>query len=165
MLEETLRQLHEAHIAATTWPVKKNVFKDLCQTHAPLSTFAGMIKIAFAYGLISPEDYDDLELVRHLRNEAAHTIYDFSFEDHGVKDLVTRLKADGRTRQKTIDAKAFPTERPKVNCPEITTIKRNFLLNTMALHDVVVGKLQSALEALLVKRRAAPHNGRVDNSV
>src|SRR3989442_87408 len=83
----------------TTWTARKNVFKDLSQTHAPLSTFAAVIKIAFAYGLISAEDYEDFELVRRLRNEAAHTIYDFSFEDHGVQEMVIRLKADEGIRR------------------------------------------------------------------
>jgi hypothetical protein len=69
ILEETLRQLHEAHIAVITYPSKKNVFKDL--SNAQLSTFAGMIQIANAYGLISDEDYKDLQLIRKLRNEAA----------------------------------------------------------------------------------------------
>jgi DNA-binding MltR family transcriptional regulator len=165
LLEETLRKLHEAHIATTIWPARKNVFKGLSQTHAPLSTFAAVIKIAFAYGLISAEDYEDLELIRGLRNEAAHTIYDFSFEDHGVQEMVMRLKADERIRRKAADSKKSPAvaEGTKLALPEITEVKRHFLLNSLALRDTILEKLVNTVELLLTKRKAERHKGAVDS--
>ena len=154
MLEETLRQLHEAHIAATTTTAKKNVFKELCQPHAPLSTFSSVIKLAFAYGLISADDYEELEIVRRLRNEAAHTVYDFSLEDNGVKELVMRLKANERMRLKAIDAKGSPPGVTKLVLPEISKVKRDFLVNSLALHETILEKLEGAVQSLLTKRES-----------
>ncbi len=142
ILEEHLRQLHEAHIAAHTTSAKKNIFKDLCQPHAPLSTFSSVIKIAFAYGLIPTDDYEELEIVRRLRNEAAHTICDFSLEDDGIKDLVLRLRADERMPPNAVDAKSSPAGTANLTLPKITKVKRHFLVNSLTLNDSILEKLE-----------------------
>jgi len=152
ILEETLRQLHEAHIAAITYPSKKNIFKDL--SNAQLSTFAGMIQIAYAYGLLSDEDYEDLQLIRKLRNEAAHSIYDFSLQDSGVQTIVMQLKADARCEPTTKEhEKNLPDTKQFLNLPKLTKAKSHLILNGLALHDIIVAKLADALERLLIKRK------------
>lgn len=152
ILEETLRQLHEAHIAVITYPSKKNVFKDL--SNAQLSTFAGMIQIANAYGLISDEDYKDLQLIRKLRNEAAHCIFDFNLQDSGVKAIVMQLSADERAERMFAELeKKSSNAKPALNLPKLTEARSHLILNGLALHDIIVAKLADAIERLLAKRK------------
>ena len=53
-----------------------------------LSAFASQIRLAYALGLVSPAIYNDLELIRQIRNKAAHFIH-FSQKDSEPEELVT----------------------------------------------------------------------------
>lgn len=154
VLEEVLRQLHEAHIAVISCPAKKNIFDNLSAPYAPLATFAGKIQIAYGYGLISSDDYEDLQVIRKLRNEAAHSIYDFSLEDDGVRAVVMQLKADSRCKQPVQELEKNSGEsKPVLKLPKLTETKRHLILNGLALQDIIQEKLVDTLERLLVKRK------------
>lgn len=95
-LEGILRDMHRAHIKLTV-SEGTAFFKELfANPYAPLGTFAGVIQLGYAYGLISPEDCRDLNLIRRIRNEAAHCPFDFSFNDRGVSSLIRQLTAAAR---------------------------------------------------------------------
>jgi hypothetical protein len=53
------------------YPSRNKIMNDLCAVHAPFSSLAGLIQVAYGYGLISEGDYSDLQVIRKLRNEAA----------------------------------------------------------------------------------------------
>lgn len=151
ILQETLRQLHEAHIAANTHPKKVKIFEDLTRIHAPLSSFAGLIQIAYAYNLLSYKDFQDLEIIRRLRNEAAHCFWDFSLEDSGVQNLVMQLAAASRRHLDfSIDKKAIG----KSDQPKLTKAKRHLILNGLTLLDIIQEKLADAIELYLEKRKS-----------
>src|SRR2546422_11310318 len=82
MLEEVLRKLHEARITLNIMAVpvalRGKFLKSLVAPYAPLSTLNGLIQLACAYGLVSTEEYQTLESIRKLRNEAAHSVREFS---------------------------------------------------------------------------------------
>jgi len=142
ILEETLRQLHEAHIAANTHPNEAKIFKELVRVHAPLSTFAGVIQIAYAYGLFSYNDFRDLEIIRRLRNEAAHCVWDFSLRDSGVQNMVMLLSAASRQRiNPSIEKNAAP-KNDAPNSPKLTEAKRHLIQNGLALLDIIQKSLQ-----------------------
>ena len=71
--------------------------------NAPLSTFSSRIKLAYGYGLISAEDRSDFDVMRDIRNDAAHTTELFSFYLPKVRESVKRLTAPTRFQ------KQFPT--------------------------------------------------------
>jgi len=98
--------------------------------------------------LISREDYDDLELVRKVRNEAAHSIYEFSLEDPGVKSLVLQLKTADRAKVKNDSLQAVMSET-----------KCHFINNGMALFIIISEKLADALERELERREQARFTG------
>lgn len=77
-LDELLERLHRAHIHATTKAPDKLIDK-LFRWPGVLSSFAGRIQIGYIYGLIPKATFRDLETMRELRNEAAHTSHEFSF--------------------------------------------------------------------------------------
>ena len=58
----------------------------------PMSTFFGKINLAYAFGLINREQHEALHVIRDLRNEAAHCIFDFNFRDSGVVTHLKKLK-------------------------------------------------------------------------
>ena len=94
-LEEKLELLHRAHIAQKVAEPKK-ILEELFRPYAPLSSFSAKIQLAHAYGLIDADDYADLNIVRRIRNDAAHTSVEFSFEPTEVCQKITHLKAPAR---------------------------------------------------------------------
>jgi hypothetical protein len=86
-LEDTLRDMHDMFITMRLAgiPNRKKLLEDLQGPYGPLSTFSGKIKLAFAYGVITTDQFLGLEAMRTLRNEAAHANIAFSFNDLGVK--------------------------------------------------------------------------------
>ncbi len=156
ILEEMLRQLHEAHIAVISHPAKKSIFENLSAPYAPLATFAGKIQIAYGYGLISNGDYEDLQIIRKLRNEAAHSVYDFSLEDDGVQAVVMQLKADSRCKQPVQELGNDSSEaKPILDLPKFSESKRHLILNALALQDIIQEKLVDTIERLLAKQKTA----------
>ncbi len=94
-LEEKLELLHRTHITHQVADPKK-VLEELFRPYAPLSSFSAKIQLAYAYGLIDAEDYADLNIIRKIRNDAAHTSVEFSFEPPEIAQKITHLKAPGR---------------------------------------------------------------------
>jgi mannitol operon repressor len=50
----------------------------------PLSTFSARIRGAYCLGLISKDEYHDLNIVRKIRNKFAHRLHDLSFDDQEI---------------------------------------------------------------------------------
>jgi DNA-binding MltR family transcriptional regulator len=59
--------------------------------NAPLGTFAARAKVCHAMGLLSDIQFKDLELIRKIRNEFAHTWDECSFDDEKIKGWVNSL--------------------------------------------------------------------------
>ncbi len=81
-LGELLRVFMREHVAAAGL---------LDGFNAPLGTFSSRIKAAVALGLITPEQFSDLENLRKIRNKFSHTWEDMSFEDQSIKDRIESL--------------------------------------------------------------------------
>lgn len=58
--------------------------------NGPLSEFASRIKMALSLGLISTAEYKELELVRRIRNKAAHEV-NASLSSDSLRDLCLAL--------------------------------------------------------------------------
>lgn len=81
MLEEILRAFLLEGVAT------KNLFDS---SNAPLSTLSAKTSASRALGLISTEEFRDIELVRKIRNEFAHSVL-CSFDNQNVRDWAKRL--------------------------------------------------------------------------
>ena len=68
--------------------IKEN---EIYENNAPFSSFSSKIKMAYLIGLIPEFIYSDLEIIRKLRNKAAHEICDISFTEKRVEDTVESL--------------------------------------------------------------------------
>jgi hypothetical protein len=63
----------------------------LLENGAPLSTFSNKISLAEAVHLIGPRTKGDLDRIRRVRNECAHSVNPISFTDQRLKDLIAAL--------------------------------------------------------------------------
>ena len=61
----------------------------------PLGSFSARIEAAYCLGLISKEEYHDLDKIRGIRNDFAHKL-DLSFTDQSVRDRCNDLKLPKR---------------------------------------------------------------------
>jgi hypothetical protein len=86
---------------------------------APYREFAGRIRLARALGVISRDEYERLEIIRHVRNAFAHSMSAISFKTEEVADFCDELgepKADARA--------GFPINRHRF----ITAVLRLYVL-------------------------------------
>lgn len=59
--------------------------------NAPLGTLATRVKAAYAMGLLTPEQYEDLEIARKIRNEFAHNWEGVSLDRPDIKSMIGQL--------------------------------------------------------------------------
>ena len=74
--------------------VDHRVSRDLFETTRPLGTFAARIKTAFALGLVDVHEMQEMELIRKVRNEFAHSLHGTTFSEPEIAKLCDRLKSD-----------------------------------------------------------------------
>lgn len=91
-LEEALEALLRARFSIRH-PKSKSSIKPLFDFFGPLSTFSAKVKICYAMDLIGKWMYGDLDIVRKLRNEFAHSAGVARFDLPAAVRLTERLKA------------------------------------------------------------------------
>lgn len=67
--------------------VKGKVSEDLFEFRQPLGAFSDRIKLAYALGLLTDFEFQDLEIIRKIRNEFAHGLHGLSLADPNVKSM------------------------------------------------------------------------------
>jgi DNA-binding MltR family transcriptional regulator len=72
--------------------ISENHKKSLFDISAPLGTFSARINLSGAFGFISKKQRDDLNCIRNIRNEFAHSYTGHSFSDEPMKSLCGSLK-------------------------------------------------------------------------
>jgi DNA-binding MltR family transcriptional regulator len=89
-LDKMLKDLHMAHIEVTSG-ANSDLRKRLFTFNGSIGHFAARIQVAYAYGLISKQTYEDLERLREIRNDAAHTSQNFSL--YNIIDKIVAMKS------------------------------------------------------------------------
>jgi hypothetical protein len=59
--------------------------------HGPLGDFSSEISVAYAFNMVGPETRHDLDLIRMLRNEWAHSRRSFGFDTKQVAEVCKNL--------------------------------------------------------------------------
>lgn len=81
----------------SAWFPNKKAGKKLTEGfNSPLGTFSARVNSCYAIGLIAESEYRQLELLRKIRNEFAHSFSHMSFENKRVEDRVRTLPSHGR---------------------------------------------------------------------
>lgn len=88
ILVETLERCIESHLVN-----HEDVKRLMRGFNAPIGTFYARITCAFAIGLIPEAQYMELNLIRKIRNEFAHSV-DVSFQSSIIVSYCSRLLSD-----------------------------------------------------------------------
>ncbi|WP_082817928.1 MltR family transcriptional regulator [Variovorax boronicumulans] len=93
--------------------------------NAPLGTLATRIKAAFTMGLINREQFEDLEILRRVRNAFAHNWEDVTLQRGDLKSIVGQLHGYTFDNQKvTGDEKSRLTTAISTILVELTVMCR-----------------------------------------
>ncbi|WP_300074982.1 MltR family transcriptional regulator [uncultured Ruegeria sp.] len=78
---------------------------------APLGTFSSRIHACHALGLVTEDEYHDLNIIRKIRNEFAHRL-NVSFEDRSIQNRCKNLRkrAQGNKKKESQNPKANASE-------------------------------------------------------
>jgi hypothetical protein len=90
ILDEALRRLHHANLSLLMAKGNVDTIAEMV-FDTKWSDFHCKIEAAKKFELISETHYKALEIVRKLRNEAAHFEFKFTFEDEGVRKQLFEL--------------------------------------------------------------------------
>jgi hypothetical protein len=72
----------------------KSSKKSLTEGNAPLGTFSSKIETCYALGLIDEFEYQEISLIRKVRNEFAHAKHGLTFQTEKIKGFCSSLKSD-----------------------------------------------------------------------
>lgn len=86
LIEEMLEEVIKAFLLENA--ATRNLFE---AANAPLSTLSAKTSASRALGLISADEFRDIEIVRKIRNAFAHSVL-CSFDDTKIKDWACGLK-------------------------------------------------------------------------
>lgn len=148
-LDETLQHLHRVQMKSVSSPSREFLDR-LFATHAPLSTFAARIQLGYGYGLVEREDFLDLELLRKLRNDAAHSPAEFSFESSETRTRVFALKAPKRIHSSFPQLPLTRVELAAVESPtdDAKTAKMYLALSALSLNMVLLTRITAVLKGI-----------------
>lgn len=89
VVDYKLKAVLQAHvISGLTDKQRNHVFG----RQGVLDTFAAKITLCYALGLIDKAEYEEIDLLRNIRNDFAHETYGLSFETDPICSHVLRLK-------------------------------------------------------------------------
>ena len=61
-------------------------------SEAPISSLSARIKTAYCLGLVTKREFDDLNLIRRIRNRFAHRRHGYNFENQEIIDWCNSLQ-------------------------------------------------------------------------
>jgi len=132
---------------------RKKFTKGLFESNGPLATFSGKASICRAFGLIDDVIYNDITILRKLRNRFAHAADHVDFADASVlkevfrMDCCTKIAAEWTAPRVQLD----PDVRP---LPEYEIRTRGFVKYGKSIFCLGVRMLQIAMQEHEIARRA-----------
>ena len=90
MIDDALGRLLHAYFDPSGRGIE-SVIKPLFDPMGPLGTFSGKARLAIAFRLIRREQYDDIQLIRKIRNEFAHNSAPADFSNLSVQRDMEKL--------------------------------------------------------------------------
>src|SRR5206468_13039259 len=76
--------------------INADIRRALFDHNGPLRTFSSKTATAYAFGGIGPVTRHDIDLIRELRNEFAHSRKSFDFNQKEVADVCAKLELPNR---------------------------------------------------------------------
>jgi DNA-binding MltR family transcriptional regulator len=131
-IDNCLRDLLEAFFVE----MSKNQKKDLFENNGPLSTFSSVSRIAFATGFLSLDEFNDINLIRAIRNLFAHKVQGWSFSTGEVAQLCTSLKMPATLR----------VEHPEL-ADFVKSPRASFEVTSASLILILMNRIDEALQS------------------
>jgi mannitol operon repressor len=103
-------------------------FLDPGNPFAPLGSFGARIKAAYCLGLISQDEYNDLKIIKNIRNSFAHGLHGLSFLTPDIQAECEKLKCP----QKVMATHLPPSARDQF------TVALALLLSAMSMRTIEV---------------------------
>jgi DNA-binding MltR family transcriptional regulator len=89
VIDEWLQKLLLHHMR----PLSGKQLERLFNAYGPVSSFSGRMDIAFAFKLISDDVYENLRIIKDIRNKFAHTVTPLNFTSSEIAEQCRRFKA------------------------------------------------------------------------
>ncbi len=89
VLEECIEELF--HTVFIHNGISKRIQDSLFGSNGPLSTFSSKIKMAYSLGFVSKHIYEDLDAIRRVRNDFAHTSRSVDFLSSETSEVLEGL--------------------------------------------------------------------------
>lgn len=83
-------------------------FRDLFSSNGPFSNLSSKIKICYSLGFLSQEAFEDLEIIRKIRNDFSHNYEPVDFENKAIREKIYNLKTSYYDLEKD---KSIPAKR------------------------------------------------------
>ena len=122
-----------ASLLQTVFVDSPKVVEALLGIDRPVSSFSARIKLAYCAGHISEGTYQDLELIREIRNDFAHSRQSLSFDSAIVKDRCNRLR--------------YPMITAGAESPDFSVPRVRFIEQTLWLGNVLQAWVRTAPRA------------------
>jgi len=108
---------------------RESLKRSLFDGVAPLSTLSAKILMAYNLGLIKKAELEDLNLIKNIRNDFAHSMVMVNFETQRIKDKCIQLKT------------LINTKPPQKVMDEFKTTKSFFQVNVTLLASILFSKI------------------------
>ena len=96
LLDDALSNLLRSRLAPDAH-VRKHAMEPLFAAMGPLSSFSSRINMAYCLELLQRWEFEDLELIRKIRNKAAHEYTAKSFKSPEIIQFADRLQGADQT--------------------------------------------------------------------
>lgn len=147
ILEQRLEDIFRQQFAINQ--ISNKMQSDLFNSNGPLSTFSSKIKLAHSFGLIDKSVFQDLEAIRKIRNEFAHTSDQVDFTNHSMSKNIEALHCvkqfDGKFQRFNLKESAKPKFEAK-NIPIEFQLRRlGYIKHTKSLFSLGIRALEYQL--------------------
>jgi DNA-binding MltR family transcriptional regulator len=132
--------------------IAKKMQDTMFDSNGPLSTFSSKIKLAYSLGFVAKEIYDDLDCIRRIRNDFAHTVNEVDFIEHSVAGVIEGLNCVQKHKGKL--QRYSPSESPAEKHPfyEAKLMSAGFIKYTKSLFALGIASLESSLILSLIRQ-------------
>jgi Mannitol repressor len=112
--------------------LSNNKIKDLTNANGPLGTFSSRIVMSYVFDIISCEVYENLEIIRAIRNDFAHS-----------SDRTDFSQSDLETRVRSMKSSEYPIKEDLLRfCPEYKPEVKGVIVNNK---EFAIGRIMFSL--------------------
>lgn len=116
MIESRLDEIFEAIFSNNMIP--KKIINSLFDSNGPLATFSAKSKLAFSLGLISKNAFEDLEILRKIRNNFAHTADKVDFINHELTKEIEKMNCVKYAKDRAKNVKRYDISNTDFQKPQ-----------------------------------------------